>query len=85
VTVQATAKPEDEAQPIHRDNWTSLSAFLGVETQWRVAATMTRLIWLGLDYGGVKVALDSDGHGAEVFSDIRAMEAAALPILNEDD
>jgi hypothetical protein len=85
VTVEKTIEPDDEAFPIHRSNWISLRAFLGVETQWRVTATMSRLIWLGLDYSSVRVALDFEGLGADVFSDLRAMEAEALPVLNEDD
>ena len=46
---------------------------------------MAGLIWLGLDYTAVKILLDAEGHGTDIFRDIRIMEVAALPVLNEAD
>lgn len=72
--------------PIGRDLWASLMAFLACETQWRVVATMSQIIWVGLDYAAVKVLLDVENLATtEIFRDIRAMEAAALPVLNGGD
>ena len=81
----AEEEPEEENMPIAPENWTSLMAFMGCETQWRVTSTMAGLIWIGLDYVGVKVLLDAEDLDRDVFRDIRIMEAAALPILNEAD
>jgi hypothetical protein len=64
-------------------NWTSLIAFLACQTQWRVVSTMGGLVWLGLDYSAARSALDEAGAPASRMSDLRVLEAAALPILNE--
>ncbi|MFD1330260.1 DUF1799 domain-containing protein [Mycoplana ramosa] len=66
-------------------NWRSLMAFLECQTQWRVAAGMAGLIWLGLDYSACKLVLDSLGAPAGIFADLRFLETCALPILNEVD
>jgi hypothetical protein len=67
------------------ENESSVMAFLECQTQWRVTSTMRQLIWLGLDYVAVRAVLDAEGHGRDVFEDLRVMEAAALPVLNRDD
>lgn len=64
-------------------NWSSLLAFLACQTHWRVVATMGGLIWLGLDYTAARGALDEAGLPIARMADLRAIEAAALPILNE--
>lgn len=66
-------------------NWPSLMAFLDCQTQWRVAAGMAGLVWFGLDYAACKLVLDAEELGPDVFRDLRVIEAAALPILNEAD
>lgn len=87
MTIEAGEETEEEADglPIWPENWTSLTAWLSIDTQWRVAGRASRLTWIGLDYSAVKVVLDAEGHGPEIFADIRMMEAEALPILNEAD
>ena len=85
VQVELDEVEEDGSMPILRENWNSVLAFLDCETQWRVTATMAGLIWLGLDYTAVKILLDAEGHGTDIFRDIRIMEVAALPVLNEAD
>lgn len=76
---------EHEGFEVHPANWPSMIAFLACDTQWRVAATMAGLIWLGLDYQGVDIVLrrsaldDPDA----VFADLQVMEAAALDVLQE--
>lgn len=71
--------------PVLAENWTSVMAFLACETQWRVVATMSHLIFLGLDYTAVQVLATLDNWSTEIWRDIRTMEAAALPVLNEAD
>lgn len=46
---------------------------------------MRQLVYIGLDYTAVHTALGAESYGPEVFADIRLMEAAALPRLNEAD
>lgn len=76
------AKPKNETDIMPR-NWPSLLAFLNCQTQWRAIATMGGLIWQGLDYGAARGALEEMGLPLSYMADIRALEAAALPILNE--
>ncbi len=78
--------PEEEDEhlvDIMPSAWTSLSAFLACQTQWRVAVGMSAMLWLGLDYTAVKLVLDDMDAPRGTFADLRLMEAAALPVLNE--
>lgn len=78
--------PDDEDEQtveIMPSAWTSLSAFLACQTQWRVGIGMSAMLWLGLDYGAVKLVLDDLDAPRGTFTDLRLMEAAALPVLNE--
>lgn len=65
-------------------NWPVMSAWLECQTSWRVATTPAGLLWIGLDYGAVRLVLDDMDTPAGVFADLRFMERAALPVLNED-
>ena len=65
-------------------NWPALLAWLDCATTWRIVIAPGGLIWLGLDYVAVDVVLRRRGdEGDETFALLRAMEQAALPILNE--
>lgn len=88
VTIEAGDDDEDAEEDdfaVWPENWIALTAWLSIDTQWRVAGTMRQIVYVGLDYTAVKAVLDAAGHGPEVFADIRDMEAAALPLLNEAD
>lgn len=65
------------------NNWESFTAFIACQTQWRMLAGMAGVLWTGLDYGSCKLVLDDRNATQDVFSDVRIMESAALPILNE--
>jgi len=82
VKVEVTQKPENEAFDIMAMNKDSMLAWLNVETQWRVVASMAGLIWVGLDYAAVDIALRRLAFPDAVFGDLLVMEEAALPILN---
>ena len=69
-----------EVQPA---NWPAVTAFLACETQWRVAAGLAGLVWIGLDYGAVDVVLRRIGSDA-AFADLQVMEDAALDVFSED-
>lgn len=62
-------------------NWDSVMAFLACDTQWRAVAAPSGLIWTGLDYAGVDVALRRHDFPASVFADLQVMEIAALSVL----
>lgn len=64
-------------------NWQSLITWLACETQWRVAATMAGLIWLGLDYAAVDVVLRRSEAADAIFADLRLMEREALDVFME--
>ena len=64
-------------------NWPSLVAFISAETQWRIAATMDRVIWLGLDYSAVDVVLRRLRSPDHVFGDLLEMERAANAVFAE--
>lgn len=81
----AVPREPDEAVKIMPTNWPSFLAFLDCSTQWRVASGFGGLAWLGLDYTACRQVLDDIAAPAGAFADIRIMERAALPILNEVD
>lgn len=73
---------EDEAFEIMASNRDTFRAWLAVETQWRVAASMAGLIWIGLDYAAVDVVLTRFDFANDVFSYLQVMELEALTVLN---
>lgn len=84
---QAAAPPAPEAFEVLPPNADALDAWLSCQTQWRVAAGMGGMVWLGLDYSAVDVVLrrmklaDPDA----VMADLQVMEGAALKVLGEKD
>lgn len=64
-------------------NWPSLVAFIACSTQWRVVGLQVGMIFIGLDYTACQIVLQRHEAHVEVFSDLQAMESAALEILNE--
>lgn len=83
-TPAATGPDAFEVMPANAD---AISAWVACETQWRVAAGMAGMAWLGLDYGAVDVVLrrlkfaDPDA----LFVDLQLMEGEALSVLWETD
>lgn len=66
-------------------NHGSVRAWLECQTQWRRTGLMTGILYDGLDYPSVRLVLDDLGAPPGVFADLRVMERAALPILNDRD
>lgn len=64
-------------------NWDSVTAFLHCETQWRSVATLSALIWTGIEYPALDVVLRRLNSPAHVFDDVRLMERAALDVFRE--
>lgn len=82
VAVDADLPADDGVIEVDQRNWDSIRAFLGCQTQWRVAVGFAGAVWLGLDYVAADVVLRAIG-GTAVLADMQVMEMAALPILNE--
>ncbi len=77
-----TQPPENEDDyDVWPENHQTVRLFLAVETQWRAAATMAGMIWIGLDYGAVDVVARSMGMSVN-YPDLQLMEGEALRLLN---
>ncbi|WP_306148903.1 MULTISPECIES: DUF1799 domain-containing protein [unclassified Roseibium] len=75
---------QTETFEVMRSNWHSVSAFLSLETQWRMLAGPAGLVWTGLDYRAAAAAFKGRSRHAwaKLLADLKIMEDAALPILN---
>jgi hypothetical protein len=69
---------------VMRANWRAVTAFLALETQWRVVAGPAGLVWCGLDYAAVAAAFRGRNRRAwqRLLAELKVMEAAALEVLN---
>ncbi|GEM_PF-2280097 len=81
------APGEDEAELASLWAWhlPALQLFDAMRTQWRTAAGMSGLVFLGLDYGAltlVKQELGLPASDPELFKQLQAMERGALRYLN---
>ncbi len=85
VTVAVKDDEETDAIAIMTTAWNSVIAFLECQSQWRVAAGLAGIVWLGLDYSACRLVLDDLQAPADTFADLRFMEDAALKVLNEAD
>lgn len=74
---------EEPAFDIAEANWESLLFFLACDTQWRVVLGMAGLLWIGLDYTACDVIARRMQVPDEAFLDLKIMEGAALPELND--
>lgn len=74
---------EDDVFEVMRQNWDSLCAWLACETQWRAVAGSARIVFTGLDYGGVDVVLTRLEAARGVFEDLLLMEREALAVFAE--
>jgi hypothetical protein len=81
--VPDTYPTDPDSFDVMRANWRAVTAFLALETQWRMVAGPTGLIWCGLDYAA---AAAFRGRNRRVWQrllgEFRVMEAAALEVLN---
>lgn len=75
---------EDEGFELLPENAPVFNAFTCLSTQWRMIAGMGGVAYQGLDYQSMPIVLRMLNlpESAENFNDLRAMELAALPVLN---
>lgn len=74
----------DQGFEIWPDNAPVIQAFCSLSTQWRLLAGISGAMYQGLDYQAIPVVLRllNLPDTPDLFNDLRAMELAALPILN---
>lgn len=94
-----SAKRTGEYDGLWPEHVPIVTAFLLVSSQWRVASigsgvlssaggfSSSRLIFIGLDYAAVRIALDAEGIDVtrDLWRGIRTMEFAAIEVLNESE
>lgn len=75
---------EDEGFELLAENAPVFNAFTCLSTQWRMLAGIAGAIYQGLDYQAMPTVLRMLGlpETPATFNDLRAMELAALPVLN---
>lgn len=78
----AVVKEKEDVFEVWSDNWQAVSGFLVLETQWRTAATMAGIVWLGLDYGAAAATLGKRRF-RRLRKGLKTMEIAALDVLNQ--
>lgn len=77
-------REQEAVYEVWSDNAETVETFLALQTQWRVGPMGG---YLGLDYPGVRAALDMRGvrkpvDRRRIFDDLQTMERAALAVLN---
>ena len=80
-------EPGKDAFAIWPENLPALELFLDLETQWRMAIGEVHLLYVGLDYPAAEALMRARRlrNRDILFDDLRAMERAALPIMNDHD
>lgn len=81
--------PEAKAwrQELWADNWPAIKFYSEWSSQWRVAAGMDRLVYIGLDYNVLLHELDRKRLASDDYDDLlgclRVIEAEAAKLLNK--
>lgn len=80
-------KPDPPSFIVHPDNWQAFCLFLDLSTQWRVSATVSGVIYQGLDYSSVhallSIQVDRRKKRRALFEQIRLIEIGALRVIND--
>ena len=78
-----SGEPPDADYVVFPENWDAVRVFVAGATQWRIGPSGTAT---GLDYAGVRaVAAGLRVRWRDVFEGVRAMEGAALEVLDAPD
>lgn len=75
---------EDQGFELWPENTPMFNAFTCLSTQWRMIAGMGGVAYQGLEYQSIATVLRMLDlpENRDTFNDLRAMELAALPVLN---
>lgn len=85
LTALKAGEESDRYFEVWEENWSSLKAFLAVQTQWRaIPMADGKVYFQGLDYAGVTAGLTGAGIEATpaLWADLRMMESAGRNRLN---
>lgn len=85
------ADAADDGFAVWDSNWEAVRLFLDLETQWRVVAGFSGLVWLGLDYVAADRLLDlkfgsrrpGRARAGRLLEELRVMEREALKVFAE--
>lgn len=84
---RAERPPPDLHYNVWPENWTALTLFLCMVTQWRVAVGMSGMVYLGFEYSVVESQMRRlripRAEWPEHWEALSQMELAALPLLNK--
>lgn len=77
--------PNADAFEIWPENWETLTIFMALTTQFNGIAGMAGVVWTGINYPSVLTVFELYGVSDRraMFEDLRAMELAALEVLND--
>lgn len=85
-TARASVAVDDDFL-VFEENWQAVGIFSAMATQWKLIAGAADVLYMGLEYQAIEPVLRLEGVPAtdwrQVFQDLRVMERAALPLLNE--
>ncbi len=83
----AAANADDNDFHVFEENWLAVTSFCTLATQWKLLLGAADVLYVGLDYGAVETVFRLEqvpaGEWRSLFQDLRVMERAALPLLNE--
>ena len=79
------AQQQSEEFSLWPENWPVFEMFLRLQTQWRVAAGLGGLMFVGLDYAAARWLFEVHdvADPAAMLDDLAVIERAALAALNE--
>lgn len=80
---EQSIETEDGAFEVARANWETLRAFLAVESQWRGFLGFAGVVWTGIEFASIDVAMRRLNSPDYVFEELLVMEAAALKVFAE--
>ncbi|WP_175400923.1 DUF1799 domain-containing protein [Terasakiispira papahanaumokuakeensis] len=86
IQVGTPVSTDDAPGEVWAEHWPAVSLFLGVQTQWRIAAGMGGLFYQGLEYPAIYghpafTTLDPDTQQTRL-EQLQLIEAGALEVLN---
>ncbi|MGZ9027382.1 MAG: DUF1799 domain-containing protein [Telluria sp.] len=83
----AAVAPVDDAFEVWPENWTSVSLFLNLESQWDIVSGMGGFAYVGIKYEVVPEQMDRlripRRKRPEFWDDLALMERTALPLKNK--
>lgn len=85
LTLPDKSQIEDEEFEVWEENWEALQVFLALRTQWRLVASLSAVVYQGLDYTSLNSVMDlfTVENKKSCFMNVQLIEAGALTHLNK--